>query len=287
MRVLILGKDGMLGNITYHYFKENGYDVCGSSREKGSEFYFDVCEGMELFEKMIENGKFDVVINCIGVLNDFAEKNKSLAVLLNSYFPHYVNELSSKYSFKFIHISTDCVFSGKEGNYYEDSLRDAYTFYGRTKALGEIESNENSLTIRTSIVGPNTNKDGIDLFSWYCKQSGNIHGYRKVFWTGVTTLQCAKCMMHAIENNLSGLIHAVNGEAIDKYSLLKLFQKFFNRDVNIIENDEMMSNKTLMLSERGKDFCVPSYETMIEEMHLWVLNHKELYNHLFVDGEFA
>src|SRR5699024_5151046 len=137
--------------------------------------------------------EYDAIINAVGILNKDAEENKSHAVLLNSYLPHYISNLTKDMNTKVIHMSTDCVFSGKVGSYKEDSLRDGQTFYDRSKALGELE-NDKDLTFRNSIIGPDMNKNGIGLFNWFMKQNGYIKGFNKAIWTGVTTLTLAKAM---------------------------------------------------------------------------------------------
>ena len=274
MRILVLGQNGMLGHVVYNYFLENGYEVYGTTRD--NEWKYDAYKDMEKLEKIISEIKPDVVINCIGILNQVAEDNKLLAIKLNSLLPHYIDLLSSKYNFKFIHVSTDCVFNGEKGKYDEISRPDADSFYGRTKAIGEINNNR-SVTLRTSIVGPDNNPKGIGLFEWFMKQTDSVGGYSKVIWTGVTTIELAKAMEKAIKNNLTGLHHVVNNEFIPKKELLELFKKYFNKDIEIKDNDKVKSEKTLIRTEKSFDFEVPSYEIMVSEMRKWVDNHQDLY----------
>jgi len=283
MKILLLGAQGMLGHVVKLYFEEHGYEVvCTNRDDRNSELFWDAVENLKDIEKIIEKQKPAVVINCTGILNKVAEENKSLAVLMNSYLPHYLDELSAKYGFKFIHVSTDCVFSGKDGNYNETSFRDAENFYGQSKALGEV-INDRSVTLRTSIVGPDVNPNGIGLFQWFMKQTGSTGGYTKVLWTGITTIEYAKAMEKAIKNNLVGLHHVVNNEVIPKKDLLELFKKHFDKDIKIESNDEVESKKTIFRTELSYDFEVPSYDEMIAQMRDWVLSHKELYPDLVKD----
>ena len=120
-----------------------------------------------------------VVINCIGLLNNTAEDNPELAVWFNSYFPHLLAAFGKKYDFKLIHISTDCVFSGKEGGYKEDSFKNGNGFYAQSKALGEVINNKD-LTFRTSIIGPELKHNGIGLFHWFMNQENEISGFRSL-----------------------------------------------------------------------------------------------------------
>ena len=275
MRILVLGRNGMLGHVVYEYFRSIGDDVYGTD-VRGNCISYDAFKNQEELENIVKEYKPEVVINCIGILNQVAEDNKVLAVKLNSLLPHYIDSLSEKYNFKFIHVSTDCVFDGKKGKYDEDALPDATSFYGRSKALGEV-INSRSITLRTSIVGPDTNPNGIGLFQWFMKQNGEIGGYTKVIWTGVTTIELAKCMKKAIDNNLTGFHHVVNNDFISKYDLISLFKEAFNKDIIINKNDSVVSEKTLVRTDKSFDFNVPSYKEMVYEMKKWVDEHKDIY----------
>lgn len=280
MKILLLGSDGMLGHVVKIYFTEKGYEVLSTTRrEVNSEYYYDADKDIEGIEKIIEKSTPDVVINCIGILTKLAEEKKPLAVKVNSYLPHYLDELSRRYSFKFLHVSTDCVFDGIEGNYTEKSKPNANDFYGKSKALGEVV-NDRNVTLRTSIVGPDPNENGVGLFKWFMDQEGAIGGYDKVLWTGVTTVWLARCMDVALENNLTGLQHCVNNETIDKYSLLVLFKKYFDKDIEINHNPEVISEKTLIRTSESFEFDIPSYEEMVSDMRDWVLDHPDVYEHL-------
>jgi dTDP-4-dehydrorhamnose reductase len=276
VNIFVLGADGMLGHVVKLYFQENGYTVKGTSRSDKGEYRYDVTKNINDLQKFIDDFKPEAIVNCTGLLNKVAEENKSLAVLLNSYLPHFVDEICKKNNVKFVHVSTDCVFDGKKGEYTEDSFRDATSFYGQSKALGEI-NNESSLTLRTSIVGPDVNENGIGLFQWFMNQQKETDGFDKVIWAGVTTLEFAKCMKKAIKNNLTGLRHAVNNEKIDKCSLLSLFKKYFNKDITIHPKSAYVSDKSLIRTT-DFDFKIPSYEQMVKEMSEWVTQHEALYS---------
>ena len=277
MKLLILGSDGMLGHVVKIYFEEKGYDVvCTTRRDDKSELYFNITNSVSEIERIIKRVQPDVVINCIGILNKVADEHKALAILINSYLPHYLDEISVENNFKLIHVSTDCVFDGKTGNYDEMSMPNETNMYGRSKALGEV-INDRSVTLRTSIVGPDINENGIGLFKWFMEQEGEVGGYDKVLWTGITTIWFARCMEMAIENNLVGLHHCVNNDVISKYDLLVLFKKYFNKDIVINHNPDVESKKTLVRTDKSFDFGIPSYEDMIKDMRDWVLNHKEVY----------
>ena len=108
--------------------------------------------------------------------------------------------------------------------------------------------------MRTSIVGPDENPRGIGLFQWFMNQENETKGYSKAIWTGITTIQFAKCMEEAIENDLTGLYHAVNGDKIAKADLLKLFAKYFKPSTKVVEDASFISDKSLILKEDDYKF---------------------------------
>lgn len=278
MNILILGANGMLGHMVYAYLKEQGYNVIGTARNDKYEYKYDAFENMEVLEEIIKNSKPSFVINCIGILNKVAEDNHYLATKLNSLLPNYIDYLSKQYDFKFVHVSTDCVFSGKKGNYDENSLPDATSFYGRSKALGEV-NNDRNVTLRTSIVGPDINDKGIGLYHWFMNQEGSVNGYTKAIWSGVTTLQLAKIIEETFKNNMIGLHHVVNNDSIAKIDLLRLFAKYSNKEIEINPYDDFSENKSLINSNKEFDNIIPSYEKMVEEMSKWIRNHSEIYKY--------
>jgi len=280
-RVLVLGSIGMAGHLITLYFQERGHDVAAYSVAP-----FPYCRNIignafetNDFQKMLIAGDYDAVINCIGILNQMADANHSAAVYLNSYLPHLIAGTLKNKKTKLIQMSTDCVFAGNAGPYYEKSLRDGPTFYDRTKALGEVEDDKN-LTFRNSIIGPDMNENGIGLFNWFMKQKGTITGFTGAIWTGVSTLTLAKAMEKAIEENLCGLYNLVNNVSISKYDLLVLFnQHFRNNSLTILKSDDLKSDKALRNTRKDFSFVVPSYEQMVREMKAWVNAHPDLYPH--------
>ena len=277
-KILILGSDGMAGHIIVDYLESIKYEVFTTSRKEGGKksFIYDVVSDYGNIKNIINEIKPKFVINCIGVLNQFAENNKSEAVLINSFLPHYLDNLSIEYQFKLIHISTDCVFSGEKGKYKEVDFADASSFYGKSKSLGEV-INDRNLTFRTSIVGPDIKENGIGLFNWFMKQSGQINGYNGVIWTGVTTLELAKAIEKSLSMNIVGLYHLVNNQQINKYDLLLLFKKWMNKEIKIVKDDGYVSDKGLVNTRSDFSFDIPNYDEMVKEMSFWINKHKERY----------
>lgn len=280
-KILVLGAKGMAGHLITFYFMERGYDVTAYTRTP-----FPYCRNItgdardaEKLTEILTSKPYDVVINCIGLLNRFAEERPAEAVYLNSYLPHLIAGVLKGRPTKLIQMSTDCVFAGNTGPYDENSLRDGRTFYDRTKALGEVEDDKN-LTFRNSIVGPDINREGIGLFNWFMKQHLRVQGYTGAIWTGVTTLTLARAMEQAFRENLTGIYNLVNNESISKYHLLVLFNRYFrNNEVEIQENDDVQLDKSLRNNRSDFSFQVPSYEEMVREMKEWVDAHASLYSY--------
>lgn len=281
MKFLVLGCNGMAGHTISLYLKEQGHDVMGFAQEK-SKYVNSVvgdARNIDFMKKLISDGKYDTVINCIGILNQFAEDNKALATYLNSYFPHFLAEVTSGTDTQVIHMSTDCVFSGKRGEYTEDDFRDGETFYDRSKALGELEDDKN-ITLRNSIVGPDINPSGIGLMNWFMKQNSTISGYTKAMWTGQTTLQLAKTMEVAAKERASGLYNTVPDHSISKYDLLRLFNKYLRNDsIQISPIDSIYADKSLKRTRFDFSYTIPDYEVMVSELAEWVISHKDMYPH--------
>lgn len=281
MRFLVLGCNGMAGHIISLYLKEQGHVVVGFARQKSNlvESVIGDAFDLDLIREIINAGKFDAVINCIGILNQFAEQNKAYATFLNAYLPHYLADITSHLRTQIIHMSTDCVFSGKKGNYTETDFCDGETFYDRSKALGEIIDNKN-VTLRNSIVGPDINPKGIGLLNWFLQQEGEVNGYTKAMWTGQCTLQLAKTMEQVTQHRISGIINMVPRCNISKYELLKLFNKHLlggKLKINPVEG--VVADKTLIRTNNQFDYEIPDYDTMISEMAEWMRMHKQLYPH--------
>lgn len=283
-KILVVGIKGMAGHLLFNYFKENNlYDTWGIARNitpQDKIFSIDVSD-TDALSKIIKDYNFDYVVNCIGILNKDAEDNPAKAIWFNSYFPHFLEDITKSTKTKIIHISTDCVFSGKEsGNYTEDSIKNGLGFYAESKALGELD-NSKDITIRTSIIGPEINNNGIGLFHWFMSQpfDTKVNGYSKVFWSGITTLELAKVIDDVIRNKVTGL-KQISREKISKFDLLRLFNEIFrNNQLQIIENEDYISDKSLVSIRNDYTYNVPSYKEMLNDMKKWLDNYQNNYNY--------
>jgi len=282
MKFLVLGCNGMAGHIISLYLKEQGYIVKGFAREKSKfiETIVGDVRDFEFLEQIIIGGEYDTVINCVGLLNQFAESNHADAVLINGYLPHFLAKITENTDTQIIHMSTDCVFSGKAGSYTEDSIPDGTLFYDRSKAVGELNDSRN-VTFRNSIVGPDIKEKGIGLLNWFMKQNESVNGFIGAIWTGQTTLQLAKTMEEAAKQRANGLYNAVPSETINKYELLNLFNKYIRKyPIKIVPVNSCAVDKSLIRTRyEGFNYSIPNYEVMIRDLGEWMREHKEIYPH--------
>lgn len=281
MRFLVLGATGMAGHLISLYLKERGHAVVGFSR-RGVPFLDrqvigDVRDEM-LLRKSIEGADFDVVINCVGVLNKAAETNPD-AAWLNGELPHVIARMTEDTPTRVFHMSTDCVFAGNTGPYTEASAPDGASAYDRTKAAGELRDGKN-LTFRNSIVGPDMSARGIGLLNWFMQQSGPVKGFTGAIWTGLTTLELAKAMEHEAAERVHGLVNMVPEGSINKYDLLQLFNcELRSGSVEIVPDAGLQMDKTLVRTNFEPSYRPKPYSEQVREMAGWVRAHRELYPH--------
>ena len=280
MRVLILGGNGMLGYAAWQSFRKD-FDVYVTIRGTFSEVerfaIFDkekticgVCaEDFPVFEKIANTVNPNVILNCIGIVKQIREAADPIkSIEINSLFPHKLAVMCSMNNCRLIHLSTDCVFSGKKGRYTEDDTPDPLDLYGRTKLLGEVAGG-NALTIRTSMIGSElSTKHG--LLEWFLSQNDkSIKGYTNVIFSGFTTTALCAILKDIIINHVDfkGLYH-VSSEPISKYKLLLLIKEKMDLKTRIIANDEFKCDRSLDSSKFRREavYYPPSWEDMIKEM---------------------
>ena len=283
-KLLILGATGMAGHVAYTYLNETcKYDIatiCHSGKIEPNSYELDIYDTARLTQ-IIEKERPDAVINCIGILIKGSKSNPANAIYINSFFPHKLSEITHSVlsDSKVIHISTDCVFSGNEGGYKDSDIKNALDTYGMTKNLGEL-INDKDLTLRTSIIGPELKKNGEGLMHWVFSQrsAGELNGWTKSFWGGVTTLELAKVMDAVLVSGLTGLYQVSNDKAISKYDLVSLIVKEFSLPIKVNAVDGTVCDKSIFNSVRSDfSYKVPSYNDMISEVHSFMNSHKSLY----------
>jgi dTDP-4-dehydrorhamnose reductase len=281
MKVLILGGSGMLGHKLWQelspqldthvtlredFSAYSEYGLFDPSRSKCHVSVFDIGS----VEAAIEDLRPDVVVNCIGAVKQTAEaKDPFISIAVNSLFPHQLAQFCRAVKSRLIHISTDCVFSGREGNYSEDDLADAEDLYGRTKFLGEV-AGEGCMTIRTSMVGRELQSTN-GLIEWFMSQEGKtVPGYMRSIFSGLTTNALAKLIVQIVNDHrdTDGIWH-VASEPIRKHDLLCMVKEVYGFNIEITPDETHIVDRTLNGDRFRKrtGYVTPSWQEMIEEMH--------------------
>ncbi len=284
MRFFVLGCNGMAGHTVSLYLASQGHEVTGFGRSRSPlvpSIIGDATDTDALRRHLVA-GRYDAVVNCVGILNEHANAHKAQACFINALLPHLLAEFTAGTGTHVVHLSTDCVFSGRKGGYREDDLRDGETFYDRTKALGELEDGA-TITLRTSIIGPDMQAAGIGLLNWFMRQRERVNGYTRAIWTGQTTLQLAKTIEYAVQRRTTGLYNIVPDRAISKFDLLVLFNRYLRKGaLQVIPVEGVVVDKSLLRTRRELDCPVPDYEEMIAELAQWMERHGHLYPHYVV-----
>lgn len=287
-RVLVLGASGMLGSTLFRAFsRDPEFHTFGSIREANAKRYFVPALHDSLIPNVHLDGesglltafavaKPDVVINCIGIIKQLPNANDHLESLaINATLPHRLAKYCDATGARLVHFSTDCVFSGKQGNYREEDFPDAYDLYGRTKLLGEV-AYENSVTLRTSIIGHELDRSK-SLVDWFLSQSGEVKGFTKAVFSGLPTIEVARVVKeYVIPNvNLSGLFH-LSVDPINKYDLLNLVASTYGKSINITPDDKLVIDRSLN-SDRFRTatgFKPKPWPELIKKMHQeYLLTH--------------
>lgn len=277
-KVLVLGASGLLGNAVFRVLsKTSSIETIGTVRSNDIKNYFlhqlsanlicvdDLLDCDELY-RLIKYIKPDVIVNCLSIGRPLPP-NPDVIISILSLMPQRLALLSRKAGARLIQISSDGVFSGKRGNYSEDDLPDANDIYGIAKLLGEV-SGENSITLRTSIIGPELQgKSG--MFEWLLSQTGQCKGYTKALFSGLTTIELAQLIRDVVipRIELHGVLHVASAP-ISKFELLSLIAKRYKLDVDVIPDESVVIDRTLSGTKLQKltGYVPPSWADMIDLM---------------------
>ena len=191
--------------------------------------------------------------------------NTGEIIYINSLLPHLLEEACKKVGARMIHFSTDCVFSGKLGKYAEENEPDAQDLYGLSKRLGEV-LNENSLTLRTSIIGHEL-KSNLSLLDWFLSQENKVKGYKKAIFSGLTTIEIGKVLEKLYFQSLSGFFIFLL--ILNKYDLLNLVAIEYKKNIKILEDSEIIIDRSLDSSKFKAltGYNPPSWQELIKELN--------------------
>lgn len=281
MKILIYGASGMLGSTLFRYFSQvKSLQVWGSFRKSYRDDFPNIDAKQMLEHVEVEDGesllyamqhaKPDVIINCIGIIKQLAaSKDPIPAITINALLPHQLAKLSKTFHARFIHISTDCVFSGSEGFYTEQHIPDAKDVYGRSKLLGEVVDEAHALTLRTSMIGHELHSN-LSLVDWFLSQKNEVQGFKHAIFSGFPTIELAKIIHMIITEcpDLSGLYH-VAAQPINKFDLLKLVAQVYGKDIHIHENTQFVLDRSLdgTRFNQATGYQAPAWPALIQDMY--------------------
>lgn len=280
-KILVLGATGMLGHKLLQSLSEQ-FLTRGTVR--GDETTYPYYQGMSSssiiphidagdiagVKAAIEKYEPDVIINCIGIVKQLpAARDPLPSIAINALFPHQLAHICRQKGVRLIHISTDCVFSGRKGNYTEDDFADADDLYGRTKYLGEVDY-EDALTLRTSIIGRELGT-GHGLIEWFLgEEGGTVSGYTNAIFSGLTTNALSDVIATIVADypEMRGVWH-VASDPINKYDLLRLVKTVYILNITIQPDNSVVIDRSLDGSRlrENTNIIIPSWQTMIEQMH--------------------
>lgn len=268
-RILILGSTGMLGNAVTAYFANNSdYDVAATHRTAAVAFAKNsiAFDALSTPLEALPVG-FDYVINCIGIIKPFMAADPAGAIKINSLFPWELSAWCKAHDSRLIHITTDCVYSGKKGKYVESDPHDALDDYGKSKSLGECASE--AMVLRTSIIGEEIHKNA-SLIAWAKSQKGKtVNGFSTHRWNGVTTKEYAKICDKIIRNNWyeAGRFHVFAKDDVTKLQMMEYFNERFQLGLTIQEKAPEPVDRTMRTE---KELCakleIPTVAQMVEEI---------------------
>jgi dTDP-4-dehydrorhamnose reductase len=275
MRVLVLGAYGMLGHRLLLQLTKR-HDVNGTCR-RIKEAIPDSFLPRELLIEGVDANIFasvagcvsktdpDAVVNCIGIVKQsYLAGSPVPSIIINSLFPHQLAGLCAERGIRVLHFSTDCVFSGKKGNYGLDDLHDAVDLYGKTKSLGELDRTE-GVTIRSSIIGRELDSSN-GLLEWFASQRGKkVRGFTNAIFSGFTTNEMANVVESVLDKTGLGGVYQVASAPISKFDLLVLVKKILDLNVVVEPHSNFYCNRSLdgTRFEVEAGYAPPSWENMI------------------------
>lgn len=286
MKILVLGANGMLGHKVFQLLRERFPETYGTIRGCTTDpaiSRIDLFQHGHIIEELdatdfpalegfLQMRRPEFVINCVGIVKQRAAAEDAIqSITINSLLPHYLVRICSAWGGRVIHISTDCVFNGKHGGgygYTEEDPADAEDLYGRSKRMGEV-TDDNALTLRTSVIGREL-ANYTSLLEWFLSQNhSQVHGFRRAFYSGVTTNHLAEVIANIIEFHptLSGLYH-VASQAIPKYKLLHLIREAFHMYIEIAPDESFFCNRSLNGDKfrEATGYVCPSWPDLIEQL---------------------
>ena len=279
MKILVLGASGMLGNAMLRVLSaQEGWSVFGTVRDVNPALHVAAPSAVlipgvyadqpDSLLAAFAQARPDVVINCVGLVKQLSNAEDPLvAVPINTLLPHRLARMCEVAGARLVHVSTDCVFSGKQGNYAESDLADAQDVYGRSKLLGEVDY-PHAVTLRTSIIGHEL-RSAHGLIDWFLSQQAQVKGYTEAVFSGLPTCELARVVRDFVipHASLRGVYH-VAAEPISKHDLLQIVSREYGKNLQIEPDDQVKINRSLDASRfrEATGYVAPAWPDLIAQM---------------------
>jgi dTDP-4-dehydrorhamnose reductase len=151
---------------------------------------------------------------------------------VNAIFPRNLAKLCARHDTRLYHVTTDCVYSGDDGGYDEDSYFDAADVYGLSKNAGDAAD---CMVLRTSIIGEESGQSR-SLLEWARSQAGKeVNGFVNHRWNGVTTVHLAEIIQAIDEQGLysPGIFHVHSPDTLNKAELVGAISEVYGLGLRI------------------------------------------------------
>jgi dTDP-4-dehydrorhamnose reductase len=278
MRVLIVGGDGMLGHELFNHFVKHHDTRVTLHRELAAYEQFRLFTNGNAYAGI--DVRFDppllevlaafqpqAVINAVGIVKQREAAHEYIpSIEINALLPHRLALLCRAIGARLVHVSTDCVFSGKKGNYRDDAPSDAEDLYGKSKFLGEVRDTH-AITLRTSMIGPELARK-TSLLEWFLAQRGTVNGFTKAIFSGFSTMELARIIETVLEFPAASGVYNVSSEPISKHDLLVLIKEKMRLPIEIVPDGAFQCDRSLDSTCFRAEFhyTPPVWEAMIDEL---------------------
>jgi dTDP-4-dehydrorhamnose reductase len=282
MKVLVFGASGMIGSAMVRVLSEaKEWQVFGTLRSETAKRFFvpaiasrlltniDV-DSQDALVRVFAHVKPDVVVNCIGLTKHHQEASDPLlAIPVNALLPHRMAALCAVIGARFVHVSTDCIFAGTKGGYFENDAADASDLYGKSKFLGEVNC-PHTITLRTSTIGHELETTH-GLLEWFLSQESTCKGFTKAVFSGLPNTVFAQIVRDIVipRADLSGLFH-VGAAPIGKFDLLRLIADVYGKSIDVIRDDGLVIDRSLDSTRfyKATSYDAPSWPALVQSMYM-------------------
>ena len=244
-RILVTGASGLLGlNFALQY--QTAHQVMGVVNAHGlKNMAFAVVKtdmnNPRILKRLLVGAAPEVVIHAAAIANlEACEKDPVLAQQVNADLPGELAKLTRELGMKMVHISTDAVFDGEQGNYVETDVPNPLSVYARTKLEGEqqvLDANPEAIVARVNFFGWSlTGKRSLSEFFYNNLSAGKpVKGFTDVNFCPLQVNQLAETLMEMVSLDLNDIYHVVSRDSLSKYDFGCRIADQFGFDKSLIE----------------------------------------------------